>query len=45
MLELWEMRSTLLLLSLPGSIWSGGIAPDRIQSIGQIELNCVLVLN
>ena len=33
MLELWEMWSNPLL------------PPDRVVSMGQIELNCVLMLN
>ena len=45
MQELWEMKSTPLLLSLPGPLCPGVVAPDRILSIGQIELNCVLMLN
>ena len=32
------MQSTLLLSSLPGSPWPGVVAPDRIQSMDQIEL-------
>ena len=45
MLELWGMRSTPSLTSLPGSHLPGVVAPDRDLSIGQIELNCVLVIN
>ena len=46
MLELWEVQSTSLLPSLPGPLWSGVVALDRVLSIGQIELNyCVLMLN
>ena len=44
-LSFWEMRSTPLLPSLSGPLWPGVVAPDRVQSIGQIELNCVLMLN
>ena len=29
MLELWEMRSTPLLTSLPGPLWPGVVAPDK----------------
>ena len=36
MLELWVMRSTLL--SLPGPVWPGVIAPDRVLSMYQIEV-------
>ena len=32
------MRSTPLLLSLPGPLWPGVVAPDRVLSMGQIEL-------
>ena len=39
------MRSTRLLPSLPGPLWSGMVAPDRVLSMSQIELNCVITLN
>ena len=39
------MRSTLSLSSLPGPLRLGVVAPDRVVSMGQIELNCVLMLN
>ena len=45
MLELRGMRSTLLLPSLPGPLCIGVVAPDKVLSIGQIELNCLLMLN
>ena len=45
MLELWEMQSTPLLLSFPGLLWPGVVAPDRVLSMGQIKLNSVLMLN
>ena len=45
MLELWEMRSSPLLPSLPDLLWIGLVAPDRVLSMGQIELNCVPILN
>ena len=45
MLELWGMRSTPLLSSRPGPLWPGVVAPDMVLSKGQIELNCVLMLN
>ena len=45
MLELWGMQSTPSLPSLPGLLWPGEVAPDRILSIGQMELNYVLMLN
>ena len=43
MLELWGMRSNPSLPLLPE--WPGVAAPDRNVSMGQIELNCVLMLN
>ena len=45
MLEPWGMWSTPSLPSLPDPLRSGVIAPDRVLSIGQIELNCALILN
>ena len=45
MLELWVMQSTPSLLLLPGPLWLRVIAPDRVLSMGQIELNCILMLN
>ena len=45
MLELWGMQSTPLLPSLPGQLWHGVVAPDRVLHMDQIELNCVLILN
>ena len=45
MLELWGMRFTPSLPSLPGPLWPGEVAPDKILSLGQIELNCVPMLN
>ena len=42
MLELWGMQRIPLLPSLLGSFWPGVVAPDRVLSIGQIEINCVL---
>ena len=32
------MRSTFLLPSLPGQLWPAVLAPDRVQTMGQIEL-------
>ena len=43
--EVWGMWSTPSLQSLPGPLWLEVIAPDTILSMGQIELNCVLMLN
>ena len=45
MQEFWEIRSTPSLPSLPNSLWPGVVAPGRVLSMGQIELNCVLMLN
>ena len=45
MLELWGMQSTPLLLSLPGPLRPGLVAPDRVLSMGLREVNCVLMLN
>ena len=45
MLELLGMRSALLLPSPPGPLWPGVVAPDRVLSMGQTELNGVLMLN
>ena len=45
MLEHWGMRSTPLLPLLPGPLWPGMLAPDSPIYIGQIELNCVFILN
>ena len=38
MLELWRMQSTPPLPSVPGPLWPGVVAPDRVLSMGQIEL-------
>ena len=45
MLDLWGMWSTPSLSSIPGSLWPGALVPDRVLSMGQVELNYVLVLN
>ena len=44
-LELWGMWCTSLLPSLPGPLWPGVVAPERVLSMGQIELNWVLMLS
>ena len=44
MLELWGMRSTPSFPSLTGPLWLGVVAPDRVLSMGNIELNCMLML-
>ena len=45
MLVLWGIRSTPLLPLLPVPLWPAVAAPDRVLSMGQIELNYVLMLN
>ena len=45
MLVLWWMQGILSLPLLPGSLWPRLVAPDRVLSMSQIELNCVLMLN
>ena len=44
MLELLGMWDTLSLPLLPGPLWPGVVVPDRVLSMGQIELNCVFML-
>ena len=38
MLDLWGMQNTLSLPSLPGLLWPGVVAPDRVLSMGLKEL-------
>ena len=38
MLEYWEMKSISSLTLLPGPLCLGEVAPDRVLSMGQIEL-------
>ena len=45
MLEFWGIQSTPSLPLLSGPLWPRMIAPDRVLSMGQKELNCVLLLN
>ena len=45
MLELWGMQSTSSIPLLPGPLWAEEVAPHRVQSMGQLELNCLLMLN
>ena len=45
MLELLGMLSPPSLPSLPTSLWHQVVAPDRVLSMDQIEVNCVLMLN
>ncbi len=42
MLELWGMWSTPSLPLLPDPLWPREVAPDRVLSMGQIELNHLL---
>ena len=44
MLELLGMWSTPSLLSFPDPLWPGVVAPNRVLSMGKIELNFVLML-
>ena len=34
MLEVWEIRSTPSLASLPGPLWPGELVSNRVQSFG-----------
>ena len=45
MQEFRGMQSTSLLPSLPGSLWPRVVASDRVLSMGQIELNCMIMLS
>ena len=45
MLEFSEMQSTYSLPSLPGPLCPQKVVPDRVISMGQIKINCVLMLN
>ena len=45
MLEFWRMRCTSLFPSLPGPLWRRVVAPDKVLSMGKIELNYVDMLN
>ena len=44
-LKHWGMQSNASLTLFPSPFWSGVLATDRVLSMGQIELNCVLMLN
>ena len=44
-LELWGMKNTPSLPSLPGLLWPREVAPDRVLSMGQRKLNYVITLN
>ena len=43
--EFWGMHNTLSLPLLPGPLWPRVVALDRVLSMGQIKVNCVLRLN
>ena len=45
MVEIWGIRSTPLLTAPPGPPWLEVVALGRVLSLGQKELNCVLMLN
>ena len=44
-LMLWGMWSTPSLPLLPGPLWAGVVAPDSTLSMGQTELNCILMVS
>ena len=39
MLELWGIQSIPSLSLLPGPLWPGVVAPDRVLSVAQITFN------
>ena len=45
MLELWGMWSITLLSSLPGPLGPGVVAPDRVLSMVQLEVDCLFMSN
>ena len=45
MLEVWGIQSTPSLPLLPGPLWPGVVALDRVLLMYIIELDCVLILN
>ena len=45
MQEIWVMLKIPSLPSLPDSLFLGVVAPDRALSMGQIDLNCILMIN
>ena len=45
MLEFLGMQNTPSLPLLPGPLWPKVVAPERVLSMGQRELNCVLMQN
>ena len=44
-LELLGIQNIPSLPLLPGPFWPEVVAPDRILSVGQTDLSCVLMLN
>ena len=44
-LDLWGMWSVPSLPSLPGPLWPWVVVSNRVQSMEQIELNWVFILN
>ena len=44
-LEIWRIRITPSLPSLPGLLWPRMVAPNRVLSMGQVELKCLLMQN
>ena len=45
MMKVWGMRSTPSLPLLPGLLWPVEVTPERVLSMFQKELNCILILN
>ena len=45
MLEFWGIRTTPSLKSFLFLLWPGVVAPDKVLSMSEIELSCVLMLN
>ena len=45
MQEPWGMRSTSSFSFLPGPLWLRVVALDKVQSMDEIERDCVLILN
>ena len=39
------MRSASSLPLLPGQLWPGVVVPDGFLSLGQVGLDCVLMVN
>ena len=45
LLKFWGMQRTPSLPLFPGPLWPRVVAPNRVLSMDQIELYCVLMLN